>query len=267
MARRNNRKSDDLFFALTMLLPWWVPFLLAGGAYAVLARYSVLVALEWACIFVFIGLVLPFVKWKRNELLASVTDIKAIRDMDWRDFELMVGEAFRRQGYIVVERGGAAADGGIDLVLHKRSEKVIVQCKQWKTQRVGVSPVRELRGVVAREKATRGIFVISGSFTHEALAESQGQPLELIDGPKLLKLVQDVQTKNTEPQQEKSHPPEVVSAAVPTTKMEVVSEKNEPSCPRCGGPMLKKLASRGGNAGNEFWSCRAFPKCRGSRSL
>lgn len=38
-----------------------------------------------------------------------------------------------------------------------------------------------------------------------------------------------------------------------------------PMCPKCGGPMQRKKAARGPNAGGEFWGCRSYPKCRGTR--
>lgn len=34
-------------------------------------------------------------------------------------------------------------------------------------------------------------------------------------------------------------------------------------CPRCGAPMVKRVASKGANAGKEFYGCSRFPKCRG----
>lgn len=33
-------------------------------------------------------------------------------------------------------------------------------------------------------------------------------------------------------------------------------------CPRCGGNLVLRTASRGVNAGNQFWGCENFPKCR-----
>ncbi|WP_312636503.1 NERD domain-containing protein [Oscillibacter sp.] len=33
-------------------------------------------------------------------------------------------------------------------------------------------------------------------------------------------------------------------------------------CPKCGAPMVKRKAAKGANAGNEFYGCSAFPKCR-----
>ena len=36
----------------------------------------------------------------------------------------------------------------------------------------------------------------------------------------------------------------------------------EMSCPKCDAPMVRRVAKRGDNAGNEFWGCSTFPKCR-----
>lgn len=34
-------------------------------------------------------------------------------------------------------------------------------------------------------------------------------------------------------------------------------------CPKCGAPMVKRKAAKGTNAGNEFYGCSRYPKCRG----
>ena len=34
-------------------------------------------------------------------------------------------------------------------------------------------------------------------------------------------------------------------------------------CPKCGAPMVKRTATKGQNAGKEFWGCPMFPGCRG----
>ena len=72
----------------------------------------------------------------------------------WQQFELVIGEWFRTQGYNVKEYGGAGPDGGIDLVLSKGNETFLVQCKQWRAIKVGVTVVRELYGVMAARGAT-----------------------------------------------------------------------------------------------------------------
>lgn len=45
-----------------------------------------------------------------------------------------------------------------------------------------------------------------------------------------------------------------------------LSASNEaPTCPVCGKPMLKRVAKKGTNSGNPFWSCSDFPNCNGTR--
>lgn len=34
-------------------------------------------------------------------------------------------------------------------------------------------------------------------------------------------------------------------------------------CPKCGAKMVLRKATKGTNAGNEFWGCERYPKCRG----
>ena len=36
----------------------------------------------------------------------------------------------------------------------------------------------------------------------------------------------------------------------------------ERKCPKCGKPMVLRTAKRGTNAGNQFWGCSTYPKCR-----
>ena len=42
-------------------------------------------------------------------------------------------------------------------------------------------------------------------------------------------------------------------------------EHGAPLCPKCNSPMLKRIAKKGSNAGNEFWSCSNYPRCNGTR--
>lgn len=95
--------------------------------------------------------------------------------MTRQEFELLVGEGFRQQGYQVTESGGGGADGGVDLVLRKGGDKLLVQCKQWKAFMVGVTVVRELYGVMAADGAPWGFVVTSGRFTDEAKTFVKGR--------------------------------------------------------------------------------------------
>ena len=85
--------------------------------------------IPFICLFGALGSFLA--RRRREQLVSNVSQSKsadALDEMSWREFELLVGEAFRLQGYRVSEQGGAGPDGGIDLVLSKGSEKYLVQC-------------------------------------------------------------------------------------------------------------------------------------------
>ena len=78
---------------------------------------------------------------KRRRLLDSRTGLDSLAAIDWRDFEHLVGEAFRRQGYGVAETGLGGPDGGVDLILRKDGRRTLVQCKQWRRRQVPVNVV------------------------------------------------------------------------------------------------------------------------------
>lgn len=39
------------------------------------------------------------------------------------------------------------------------------------------------------------------------------------------------------------------------------------SCPRCGSQMVIRTAKQGPNAGNKFWGCSTYPRCRAVQSV
>jgi restriction system protein len=202
-------------------------------------------------IFIIGACVSSFKNKHRIKLVDKQTGIDSIRDMSWQDFELLVGEAFRRKGFEVKENGGGGADGGIDLVLTKNGKKSIVQCKRWKTFSIGVPLIRELYGVMTSERANDCIFVSSGNFTAEARLFAEDKPIWLIDGSELSKMIAGVQVQPNTIKPSSYQQPAATS----------------PECPLCGSAMVKRTARKGANAGNEFWGCSKYPGCRGTTSL
>lgn len=70
---------------------------------------------------------------ERNQLIGNVARSEgadAVDGMSWQQFERLVGEGFRLQGYRVVETVGGGANGGIELVLNKSGEKYLVRSMQ-----------------------------------------------------------------------------------------------------------------------------------------
>ena len=117
---------------------------------------------------------------------ASALTPEALQRLSWREFEQLLQSAFKAQGFAVQHRGGGGADGGVDLVIRRGEEKHFVQCKHWKAQRVGVTVVRELAGLVATHGAEGGYLITSGGYTREAQEFGVKAGLQLLDGPLLL---------------------------------------------------------------------------------
>jgi predicted RNA-binding Zn-ribbon protein involved in translation (DUF1610 family) len=42
--------------------------------------------------------------------------------------------------------------------------------------------------------------------------------------------------------------------------------QSTPECPQCGSVMVKRTAKKGSNAGESFWGCTGYPKCKGTRT-
>lgn len=171
--------------------------------------------------------------------IASRPGRNALEQLSWREFEGVVAETFRARGFTVTERGGVAPDGGVDIELRLGSDLYLVQCKQWKTSKVGVAVVRELYGVMAAEGAVGGFVVASGAFTDEARRFAEGRSIELVPTETLLQLVQDAAATKDD------------------------SVKASPLCPKCGSTMVLRTATRGDLAGQSFWGCSRYPACRG----
>ena len=204
-----------------------------------------------------IGALVSFIRRKRQTALhvqvASDRSSNALEKMSWREFEGLVAETFRRQGYRVVERGGEGPDGGIDLELYRGGDRYLVQCKQWKSSKVGVAIVRELFGVMSAEHAAGGFVVASGEFTQEAKSFAEGRSIHLVDARKLRSLIASDAAAPVAPRQ--PEPP-----CSPGSAIDAV-----PACPKCGRPMIRRVAKVGANAGKKFWGCSTFPACRGVR--
>jgi len=288
MARRRSTSTAQAFVDAVALLPWWAGVAIAIASYLGLHWYAsqpvpaatqpgqlgpALTQVVLRAYAMYGQYIVPVIcllgaaasAWRRRERARLIVDVTnnaaagALQGVSWLEFERLVGEAYRRQGYRVSETGGAAADGGVDLVLSKDSEKVLVQCKQWRAFKVGVSVVRELYGVMAAQGASGGIVVTSGRFTDEAMAFAEGRNVQLVDGIKLRALLEEVQGARSSRFQQTSQWADTTS---PRTDRNLV-----PTCSLCARPMTRRVARKGSNAGGSFWGCTGFPACRGTKPL
>ncbi len=262
--------SRQSSLSLWLAFPWWFLTLLAAIVYALgvyglpnlpieqpllaglasrtpsMAKpLSVALLLLSACSAVRSGIM----RQQRRKLLARQSGIESIRSLSWNKFEQLVGEAYRQQGYQVNENGGSGPDDGIDLTLTRAGQRILVQCKHWRSTKIGVTIVREHLGVMTAHGADHGVIVGSGEFTAPAIAFANNNGIELIDGAALIQLVPHIQVDT----------PWVKANESPVPA-------NHSRCPLCKADMVKRVARRGPRAGSAFLGCSTYPACRGTRN-
>lgn len=226
-------------WALPLIFPAQGPSI--AGSLAVVGRYLIWLLALMIALSSLVGAIRRWSEGRRFDSDAAITDLS------WSEFEAYLAEYFRRRGCTVRSRGGASADGGVDLVVEDGSGRRIVQAKHWKTRSVGVVPLRALWGVLGDERAQGAVFVTSGRFTPDALAFAEGKRLELVDGGRLRQMVAEVK-------------------GAPTPVRPSVEARE--ACPECkSGVLQRRLARRGPNAGSYFLGCSRYPECRYTRSL
>lgn len=296
MRRRSDRAADALFRKLVNL-PWWIGPACAAVVYvalkfivpAVVSAASdsnnpasrtfnaVLLPIiagsaPWIALFVlFIWVLAELQKRRSRRGLDRQTGLDSIREMSWKQFEELLAEAYRRQGYEVERTGDApGGDGGVDLVLRRSGQTTLVQCKHWKSWSVGVRVIRELRGVMTSENAGHGVVVSSGTFTAAAEEFARENDIALVGGSELARLVLSVRKCAA------AAPLEAVPVAAGVgvaaqrrvtndPAREPAISHAAPACPRCGSAMVRRTARRGTNAGKQFWGCSSWPACQGTR--
>lgn len=257
--RRDKRKAQasaaDDMYRFFVGAPWWAPVVVAVVLGLLVAfvppallhtssKSWYMLAGVVAVFVLVVGLAAMAEKGRRAKMLVRSRTLHDLRRLRWQDFEALVAEAYRRQGWSVAETGtglGAGADGGIDLILCRPDDVVGVQCKKWAVDLVGVEKVRELQGALPDHGAKRGIFVSTGQFTPDAVAYAGRRGMELVDGEALLRML----------------PRRAVPALV-----EPAERSAEVTCPQCGSLMVQRRGRRGA-----FWGCRQYPRCRGTRPI
>lgn len=160
-----------------------------------------------------------------------------IPKLDWYQFELFAEALLSRDGYTVERRGGAEADGGVDLVATSEGEITIVQCKHWQNIKVQEKVVRELLGSMTYFKGHRGaLFTIIGA-TDPAYAFAEKTNIEIFDTNSLAMRAKSA--LNTRELQEFLLPP-------------------HHHCPKCESVMVLRTTPQ-----ETFLGCSNFPRCRG----
>ncbi|MGC8641068.1 MAG: restriction endonuclease [Isosphaeraceae bacterium] len=121
---------------------------------------------------------------RRAELkLAQLTSLSP------ETFEEFVAELFEALGYDV-ERTGGTGDEGADLRLRRNDLLAVVQCKYNKKSVVGSPELQRFLGTIHHTRSHKGFFVTTSTFSLAAEKFVADHPIELVDGPRLVELVQ-----------------------------------------------------------------------------
>jgi len=105
-------------------------------------------------------------------------------------FEEFVAEVFEAMGYDVEVLGGTG-DEGADLRVARKGLLGVVQCKYHKNGVVGSPELQKFLGTIHHTRSHKGFFVTTRTFSLAAEKFVAEHPIELIDGPRLVELVQE----------------------------------------------------------------------------
>jgi restriction system protein len=169
--------------------------------------------------------------------------LDALRTLEWKRFELLCARYYEAVGFRT-ETLDAGPDGGIDVKLFKIDPSrplAVVQCKAWNTRQVGVKEIRELLGVMAHVKVSRGIFVTTGTYTKDALDFGAANPIQLLDGAAFEKKILELPAEKQD--------------ALRAFAFE--GDYRSPTCASCGVKMVARDSKRG-----PFWGCTHYPRCK-----
>lgn len=104
-------------------------------------------------------------------------------------FEEFVAELFEALGY-EVEQVGGSGDEGADLRLRRGDGLLaVVQCKYHKKGVVGSPVLQKFLGTIHHTLSHKGFFVTTSTFSLSAEKFAAEHPIELVDGPRLIELV------------------------------------------------------------------------------
>lgn len=118
--------------------------------------------------------------------------------MDGYQFQRLVANIFKRQGFLSVKVGPKGADMGIDITMKQKAGMNLtvgfaVQCKHHPKGVISRPVVQKLHSaIVVSPNVDKGLIVASGHFSEAAIKYAEKIGIELIDGDKLIELGKQV---------------------------------------------------------------------------
>jgi hypothetical protein len=176
-----------------------------------------------------------------------------VHSLSSEDFELLVALIYQRQGYRVTMPAGLSGGRGGDLMVQRKSERLLVQCKKLNPDdKVHVDRVRELQEAAAACGANRGVYVASCSFSWDARNFAKTKGVTVINAKTLDLLLDEARETPDE---------DFLAVSQWAPKLMSKVKLTPPLCPACEASMDELNVSSG-----SVWVCSQRPECRGRRT-
>lgn len=185
-----------------------------------------------------------------QEIIKSIPEqltAEVLREIEWKRFETLCSELLNTLGYVAIETD-YGPDGGIDITVRRNGEYEpfgIVQCKAWSSN-VKETEIRDLLGTMTKHQYNQGMLMTTSEFTSNAREFAKGTKVTLVTGDMIVSKV------NRLPDEDRK---KLLSKILD-------GDYKTPTCPKCGIKMNLKTATKGPQAGKNFWGCPNYPKCR-----
>ncbi len=228
-------------------------------------------------------------KMERNflEKLESIrnTSIEYLQNIDPYEFEKIIGKLFHKLGYKVTLTP-KSNDKGKDLILTKKGQKILVECKRYAvSNKIGRPELQKFYAAIIEEKADFGFFVTSSDFTStsESYVKDINNQIKLINGMELIDLMKynfpnegkderfTLKCRYCGENVQFGYPFESIikcpnnhkiSTSAKLIKTRLLREEMTiaPKCPKCQAEMERRRSKRFKSV---FWGCSNYPNCFG----
>lgn len=181
------KMSPNSLFAILLRSPWWISFALAAAlgltARMVLPADMALYAPFMGLPFVVTGCIAAWRQWQVPRPARVAALERHLASLSWREFSGLVEEAYRRDGYAVARRDGAA-----DFTLDKAGRTTLIGCKRWKAASLGLEPLRDLDAARSATGAQAALVIAAGEVTDNARRFAAERDIAVVAGPELVRL-------------------------------------------------------------------------------
>lgn len=213
------------------------------------------------------------------------SSLEQLRTVDPFEFEKIVGKLFQKLGYKVFQTP-KSNDKGKDLILTKKGQKFLVECKRYaESNMVGRPELQKFYAAIIEEEAEFGYFVTSSNFasTSKSYVKAIDHKIKLIAGADLIDLMKsnfpnegedelfELKCRECGENVQFRFPFESVIHCSKNHRIQT-SEKSirlrllkeqppvAPECPKCQANMERRKSKR---FNSHFWGCSNYPNCYG----